>query len=179
MKYFHCTKYKVDQARKLKSLANGLEILKKATITTRNKLNIQKCEHFLDFLFNNKLLQDVAYGITNIKFDNGDCQKIAHAMLVTKYSHTISFYLEACKNSDYNPLSKSSLWRILASIKPSKRKSLGGLDNLTASGINGFETIIKQASKYRIETTTTEAIQNGRTYLKTNYQMQHYQLFSA
>ena len=100
-------------------------------------------------------------------------------MSVTKYSHTISLYLKACKNSDYNSLSKSSLWRILASIKPSKRKSLGGLDNLTASGINGFETIIKQASKYRIETTTTEAIQNGRTYLKTNYQMQHYQLFSA
>ena len=55
MKYFHCTKYKVDQARKLKSLANGLEIPKKATIT-RSKLNIQKCEHFLDCLFNNKLL---------------------------------------------------------------------------------------------------------------------------
>ena len=33
MKYFHCTKYKVDQARKLKSLANGFEISKKATIT--------------------------------------------------------------------------------------------------------------------------------------------------
>ena len=79
--------------------------------------------------------------------------------------------MEACKNSDYNSLSKNSLWRILASIKPSKRKSLSGLDNLTASGINGFETIIKLASKYRIETTMTEAIQNGKRYLKTNYQM--------
>ena len=78
-------------------------------------------------------------------------------MLATKYSHTISFYLEACKNSDYNPLSKSSLWRILALLKPSKRKSLGGFDYLTASGINGFETILKLASKYRIEKTTTEA----------------------
>ena len=77
MKYFHCTKYKVDQARKLKSLADGLEIPKKATIT-RSKLNIQKCEHFLDCLFNNKFLQDVAYSVTNLKFDNGDCQKIAH-----------------------------------------------------------------------------------------------------
>ena len=54
MKYFHCTKYKVDQARKLKSLANGLEIPKKATIA-KSKLNIQKCEHFLGCLFN-KLL---------------------------------------------------------------------------------------------------------------------------
>ena len=105
MKHFQCSKYKVDQARKLKSQANGLEMPKKVTIT-RNKLNIQKCEHFLDFLFNNKLLQDVAYGVTNIKFDNGDCQKIAHAVLVTKYSHTISFYMDACRSSGYCPLSK-------------------------------------------------------------------------
>ena len=83
MKYFHCNKYMVDQAKKLKSLANGLEIPKKATIT-RSKLNLQNCEHFLDFLFNNKLLQDVSYSVTNVKFDNGDCQQIAHAMLVTK-----------------------------------------------------------------------------------------------
>ena len=74
MKYFHCTKYKVDQLRKLKDLANVLEIPQKATIT-RNKLNIQKCEHFIHFLFNNKFLQDVVYDVTNIKFDNGDCQK--------------------------------------------------------------------------------------------------------
>ena len=30
MKCFHCTKYKVDQARKLKNLANGLETPKKS-----------------------------------------------------------------------------------------------------------------------------------------------------
>ena len=60
MKYFHCTKYKVDQARKLKSLANGLEILKKATITTRNKLNIQKCEHFFLTINFYKMLNTVS-----------------------------------------------------------------------------------------------------------------------
>ena len=127
--------------RLTRSLANGPEIPKKATIT-RSKLNIQKWKHFLDFLLNHKLLQDVAYGVTNLKFDNDYCQKIAH---------TISFYLEACKNSDYNPLSESSLWRILTSIKPSKRKRLGGFDNLTASGKNEFEILLKLASKYRIE----------------------------
>ena len=91
-------------------------------------------------------------------------------MLVTKYLYTISFYLEACESSDYNPLSKSSLWRILASIKPSGRKHLGGFDNLTASGINRFETLLKLVSKHRIEK-TTKTIQNGKRYLKTNYQM--------
>ena len=92
-------------------------------------------------------------------------------MLVTKYLYTISFYLEACESSDYNPLSKSSLWRILASIKPSGRKHLGGFDNLTASGINRFETLLKLVSKQGIEKTTTKTIQNGKRYLKTNYQM--------
>ena len=49
MKYFHCTKYKVDQAMKLKCLANGLEINKKATITR----NIEYTEMwaFLRFSF--------------------------------------------------------------------------------------------------------------------------------
>ena len=65
MKYFQCSKYKVDQARKIKGPTNGLEIPKKVTIT-RSNLNIQKREHFLDFLFNNKLLQDVPYNFTNI-----------------------------------------------------------------------------------------------------------------
>ena len=81
------------------------------------------------------------------------------------------FYLEACKSSGYNPLFKSSLWMILASVKPSRRKSLGGFDNLTTSGINGFETILKLASKYRIEKTLTEAVQNGKRYFKPKYQM--------
>ena len=50
----------------------------------------------------------------------------------------------------------------MASIKPSERKHLGDFDNLTTSGINGFETLLKLASKYRIEKTLTKTFQNGR-----------------
>ena len=75
-----------------------------------------------------------------------------HIIVVTEYLHTISF--ESCS---YNPLSKSSLWRILTSIKPSRRKELGGFDNLTVFGINRFETLLKLALKYRFVKTMTEA----------------------
>ena len=37
--------------------------------------------------------------------------------------------------------------------------------------MNAFETLLTLASKYGIGQTTTEAIQNGKRYLKTNYQM--------
>ena len=59
----------------------------------------------------------------------------------------------------------------MGTAKPSGRKYLGGFDNLTASGINRFETLLKLVSKQGIEKTTTKTIQNGKRYLKTNYQM--------
>ena len=42
------------------------------------------------------MLQDVAYGITKIKYDSGEEQKVAHAILNTKFSHAIAFYIESC-----------------------------------------------------------------------------------
>ena len=80
-----------------------------------------------------------------------------HITVVTECSHTISF-----KSSGYNPLSKCSLWRILTSIKPSRRKSLDGFDNLTVFRVNKLETLLKLALKYGIVNPMTEAIQNGQ-----------------
>ena len=62
----------------------------------RNKQNVSKCEHFLDFVFMSGLLQDVAYCVTKIKYDSGEKHKVAHAVLTTKYSHVISSYLQSC-----------------------------------------------------------------------------------
>ena len=91
-----------------------------------------------------------------MKFDlMGTAKKIAHINLilnctfhiivVTEYLHTISF--ESC---GYNSLSKSSLWRILTSLKPSRKKGLVGFDNLTVFGVNRFETLLKLDLKYGI-----------------------------
>ena len=37
----------------------------------RLRLDINKCNHFLDFTFNNGLLQDIAYGTSVMKYTNG------------------------------------------------------------------------------------------------------------
>ena len=69
----------------------------------------------------------------------------------------------------------------MASIKPSKKKHLSGLDNLTASRIIGFEPFLKLASKYRIKKTTTKAIQNWKRIPQNKLPngLQDYQLFAA
>ena len=69
-----------------------------------------------------------------------------HIILKSKYSHTIAFYQQSCFEWSYTPLSKSTLWRILHIIKPSCRTSLAGLDDITATGMDGFDTL-KQISE--------------------------------
>ena len=55
-----------------------------------------EADHFLDFLFSSGILQDVAYGTTKVKFQSGEEQRIAHAVITSKFSHTIAFYKVFC-----------------------------------------------------------------------------------
>ena len=52
-----------------------------------SKLDLQKCDHFLDFVFHNGLIQGVAYGATNLTYSSGDTQTIPHAVMTAKYKH--------------------------------------------------------------------------------------------
>ena len=134
------------------------------------KLDINKCEDFLDFLFWHNLLQDVAYGVTNIKFGNGDKQRVAHAILTTKYSHASAFYIETCENTQLQAFSELSLFRILKRIKLSQRKSLSGLDEITASGINGFEKLRSVTVSFNNQD-ITKMLEIGKRYLKTRFKL--------
>lgn len=60
MTHFGCSKRKVDDTRSLDAVSKGVK-LPEPKQQTRNKLNIVKCEHFLDFVFYSGLLQDVVY----------------------------------------------------------------------------------------------------------------------
>ena len=167
--FFNCSRYAVDTARKLRVMTQGLTLPKQIKFR-RNRLNIQKAEHFIEFLFASGLVQDVAYGVSKIKFDSGSVQTIPHAILTTKYSHAIAFYLEICKNCNYQPLSERTLWRILTQIKPSKRKCLAGLDDITAAGMNGFSYLEKFLSDRKRYKELSDKLEKGKRYLKTNFQ---------
>lgn len=49
--------------------------------------------------------------------------------------------------------------------KTIKEEKFSDFDNLTVSGVNQFETLLKLALKCGIVKTTTEAIQNGKKVL--------------
>ena len=64
-------------------------------------------------------MQDVAYGVTKVKLYSGPEQTIPHAVLTTKHSHDIAFYIQFCAELEFESLFESSLWRIIKALKSS------------------------------------------------------------
>ena len=167
MDIFKCSKRKIDQARSMKMQENSVKSFMK-TKFKRNRMNTEKSEHFLKWLTSSGLLQDVAFGTKELKFDSGEKQSVPNTILQSKYSHTIQFYLDVCKEISYDPLSPSSLWKLLKGINPSQRKSLSGLDDVTAEAMNGFQflqSFVEQSDK-----SVFQDLERAKRYLKLNYQ---------
>ena len=121
MEAFNCSKGKVDEARMLQVFSEGI---KTPDVSKHNrlKLDINKCNHFLDFIFNNGLLQDVASGTSVLKYTNGEKQVVPHAILVARFKHVIN-YQKICDES-FQPLSERTLYRILMSLIHHSEKAL-------------------------------------------------------
>ena len=117
------------------------------------------------------MLQDVAYGISKTKYDSGDVETIARAILTTKYNHTIALYRESCKEISYESLSDSSLLRIFNATKFAHRKCLAGLnDNPAAKIVAGvsFATLEQFANMLNKKSTVEKLL---KRYLKAKYQL--------
>lgn len=171
MKVFQCTKYKIDRARKWQA-SYGACGQPKHCKNIKFKMNMKKAEHFLDFLFVSGAIQDVAYGVTNLKFDSGERQVVPRVVLTALRSHTIASYLEFCKDVQYESLHRSSLWKILDVIKPSQRHCLAGLDNTMANGLEGFEEMNELLKSILDGDTLKHArkqLEESKRYLKIGY----------
>ena len=92
-----------------------------------------KLEHFLSFVDQPYFYQDVFFGTRTVKLDSGQRMLIPQIGRTLGRSTRIEQYHQRCIE-EYQPLGKSTLFRILKVREASKRKSLQGLDNTVASG---------------------------------------------
>ena len=65
---------------------------------------------------------------------------LMHAILVARFKLVITYYQKYCDES-FQLLSEHILYRILNELNPSQRKNIAGLDDTTADGLNGFESL--------------------------------------
>ena len=86
-------------------------------------------------------------------------------------------YLEYCKEQCYEPLSRSTLFKILEVRETSQRKSLQGLDNTAADGVVGFQTLkklVETLEKGGMEKQwclDVRKLRDAKRYLKTDFRV--------
>ena len=127
-------------------------------------MDLNKTEHFLDFIFCNGLLQDAAYGTTKLNFFNGESQILPHTVITARYEHIISYYIKFCESKNFGMI----IWdinRILKTLKPSHRRSVEGLDD-TVGGLNGFIILKEIVDHYMAwRKAILEKLEQGKRYL--------------
>ena len=150
-------------------ISEGIQVPKNKLIH-RTQLDIASCEHILDFIFHNGLLQDVAYGITNLKYSTVETQTVPHAVIAASCKHIILYYLQHCQENQFIPLSQSTLYKILKELKPSQRKSQAGLDITTADGLNGYNTLEDILKKhFKSNERLIDSLEKGKRYIRIGY----------
>ena len=93
-------------------------------------------------------------------------------------STLISEYHKHYKENQFEPLSNSTLFRILDARAASQRKSLSGLDNIATDGATAFdlvEKIVDEVEKVTMASqwapTARRNLREGKNYLKTDYRL--------
>jgi len=142
----------------------------------RIRLNQHQLDHFLEFTMRPYYYQDVAYGTRTIKIESGEELTMPNVVRTVARCTIINQYLDHCQQTGFQPISRSTMWRVLEVQEASQRKSLRGLDNTAADGADGFKDLLRIVDELEragaLKDWCEQArkrLHEGKLYLKTTY----------
>ncbi|KAL9968537.1 hypothetical protein ACROYT_G020644 [Oculina patagonica] len=110
-------------------------------IQKRMYVSPEMVDHFICFITSQHIIQDLPFGQKNLTLSSGEVIAVPNVIRTMIPERIAQQYQEYCKESGITCLSRSSLLRILDVCSASVRKSLQGLDYITASGAKAFEEL--------------------------------------
>ena len=140
---------------------------------------MEKVDHFVEFADRPHFYQDVTYGNKVLKLDSGEKIQMPNVVRTVTRSTMINQYFEFCKEGQFKPLNRSTLFKILEVRETSQWKSLQGLDNKAADGAAGFQTVAKiiddlekRGGNKQWCNNAIRRLRDSTQYLKTFYPLQ-------
>ena len=137
-----------------------------------------KVDHFVEFINRTYFYQDVSYRTKFLKLDSGEIIEMPNVVRTVTWCTVISQYIQFCREEKFEPLSHTTLLKILEVRRASQRKSLQGFDNTAADGSVGFqkiEMIVDDLEKGGMNRQwcpeVKERLKSAKRYLKTNYRV--------
>ncbi|XP_062568041.1 uncharacterized protein LOC134230289 isoform X2 [Saccostrea cucullata] len=172
------TVYKIDQARLLGDTHTRTTVEEKVKFT-RQRMDSEKMQHALNFFFDPSFMQIVSYGTREMKLDSGENITIPDVVRTLCHSHLVDMYVAYCKETDFQPLGRTSLFHILRACAASKRKNLRGLDNITTEGVEGYTELHRLIDKLKdlglmsidVHSEISTKLTASRIYMKTDYKL--------
>ncbi|CAB4013395.1 Hypothetical predicted protein, partial [Paramuricea clavata] len=133
-------------------------------------------DHFLTFITSPHIIQDLPFGQRNLQLSNGQVIETPNVIRTMIKQRTIMQYVQYCE--DFKPFSTLTMNHILTSCSASVRKSLQGLDYISAEGGTGFDdlaTITDKLIDYGLDPCNGQklqkALKEGKQYLKTDFKV--------
>jgi hypothetical protein len=166
------------EARKHRLLCGrGALVVSKASFRTR--IDVTKLDHFISFITCPYIVQDLPFGQRLLKLSSGEIIQTPNVIRVAVNERIINQYEQYCKEINRNPLSRSTLRRILSACKASVRKCLQGLDNFHSEGSKAFDDILELIDNLgncgAIDASFVHnlqmALKSGKNYLKTDFKV--------
>ena len=134
------TKWRIDQARQRTTEAGKGQAVPEQTIF-RKRIDQGKVDHFISYISQPQLHQDVAFGTKTLKLDSGERIIIPAVVRTLIPPRIIEQHTSYCKEQQFEPASVRCLFRMLEVCSTSMQRSLHGLDNITAEGTEAFDNL--------------------------------------
>lgn len=134
------TRYRFTEARH-HILLHGRGSVVPTTKSTRMYVSPEKLDHFLTFITSGQVIQDIPFGEKTLKLSTGAKVVVPNIVRTLIPQQVVQQYTTYCKETNFEPMSGSSLSRVLKVCSASVRKSLQGLDYFSADGAQAFDEI--------------------------------------
>lgn len=171
------TSYRFNIARHHK-LLHGRGTVVPVDIARRMKVDYAQVDHFLNFITSPHVVQDLPFGEKMLKLSTGEVIKTPNVIRMLIPERITQQYFQLCAETEFTPMSKRTLLRVLDACSASVRKSLQGLDNFYAQGSNAFdglcETVDRIAEQVKSQAwakETKQTLRSAKQYLRADYKV--------
>ena len=137
----------LDQVARHHLLLHGRGFKVPTVKCTRICIAPEKLNHFLAFVTSIHIIQDLPFGEKTLKLSSNAEIKISNVVRSLIPEQFLLKYLGYCKDVGFTPMSRSTLCKVLSVCSTSMRKSLQGLDYISAAGAKAFDILENLADK--------------------------------
>ena len=137
-----------------------------------------KLAHFLDFITSPHVIQDLPFGEKVVTLSTKEVIKIPNVVRNMIPERIVQQYQAYSEETGFTPMSRSTLLRILEVCPASTRKSLQGIDYISAEGAQAFDNLENVADRLgemnmgmSWAKQRKERLKKCKRYLKSDYKV--------